>query len=267
MAQQTTSGPPAPGQLLPFPEMKPMYNLHQPSSHPVRPSPVRPSPVRPSQPSHRKAIPDRMDVWDVNVEWSFCPSVRLSVCPSVLLLVEKMVDEDNTWVTFISGNGEGQKLLINHILRTSDPHQPYHPHQPHRPSIHTRKETIHNQGHQPNVRQCRRPCHQLQTGEQVSKLINHPTNLSIQPHRPSIHSRNETIQHINQIYPDSQDGSAMRPSIHARRPSNTPLDLSIHATGPSIHARRPSIIKVINQTSDRVADHVTNSRQANRYRS
>ena len=90
MAQQTTSGPPAPGQLLPFPEMKPMYNLHQPSSHPVRPSPVRPSPVRPSpvrpsQPSHRKAIPDRMDVWDVNVEWSFCPSVRLSVCPSVLL--------------------------------------------------------------------------------------------------------------------------------------------------------------------------------------
>ena len=50
----------------------------------------------------------------------------------VLLLVEKMVDEDNTWVTFISGKGDGQKdserptqdppsqpqgtFIINHIL-------------------------------------------------------------------------------------------------------------------------------------------------------
>ena len=49
----------------------------------------------------------------------------------VLLLVEKMVDEDNTWVTFISGKGDGQK---DSERPTQDPpsqpqgtshHQPY----------------------------------------------------------------------------------------------------------------------------------------------
>ena len=129
-------------------------------------------------------------------------------------------------------------------------------------SIHSRKETT-----RPSIH-ARRPSdtpinHTMEQDMEALKGDVPPPS----PNQVKNELHNETIQHINQIYPDRQDGSARRPSIHARRPSNTPLDLSIQATGPSSHARRPSIIKVINQTSDSVADHVTNSRQANRYRS
>ena len=129
-------------------------------------------------------------------------------------------------------------------------------------SIHSRKETT-----RPSIH-ARRPSdtpinHTMEQDMEALKGDVPPPS----PNQVKNELHNETIQHINQIYPDRQDGSARRPSIHARRPSNTPLDLSIQATGPSSHARRPSIIKVINQTSDRVADHVTISRQANRYRS
>ena len=144
--------------------------------------------------------------------------------------------------------------------------------QPHRPSIHTRKETIHsrketilntNQSIQttgpshpthPSIysfTQRDHPTHpsiypftqrdqpsntptnqSMQTCKQVSKLIQHPTNLSsrtiqphrssIQPHKETIHSRNETIHTRNE-------------TIHSRNETipNTPINLSSYATRPS----------------------------------
>jgi len=91
--------------------------------------------------------------------------------------------------------------------------------------------------------------------------------------RPSI-THNETIQHINQIYPDRQDESwfdtrsiqphtPIYPATHTNISSHTD-HLSIHAINMSRHAptkRRPigkrnqlPIINLIKQTSDHIAN-------------